>query len=195
MTPMPTLPPALAVGALYDSLLQSALTQFFERATLETEALPSPSSDGRLAIEPTKDPSALSIRWFGNRYTLRVPPARPFTPQEVRFARAIGAVLSARYRAILSPQLMVERGDLFRGAIEDRYVGAFFDREPYQLQPRRAAAGRPGRAGARDDACRGALDLREPADLDRGAACSARKRIRSAAIRRRNATRCTTRAR
>jgi hypothetical protein len=131
---MPTLPPALAVGALYDSLLQSALTQFFERATLETESVPSPSSDGRLAIEPTQDPGALSVRWFGNRYTLRVPPARPFTDHEVRFARAIGAVLSARYRAILSPQLMVERGDLFRGAIEDRYVGAFFDREPYLLQ-------------------------------------------------------------
>lgn len=131
---MPSLPPALAVGALYDSLLQSALTQFFERAALETEAVPSPSSDGRLAIEPTRDPAALSIRWFGTRYTLRVPPSRPFTPHEVRFARAIGAVLSARYRAILSPQVMVERADLFRGEIEDRYIGAFFDREPYQLQ-------------------------------------------------------------
>ncbi len=132
---MATLPPALAVGAQYDSLLQSALTQFFERASLETEAVPSPSSDGRLSIEPSADPAALSIRWFGNRYTLRVPAARPFTDHEVRFARAIGAVLSARYRAILSPQLMVERADLFRGAIEDRYVGAFFDRAPYQLQP------------------------------------------------------------
>lgn len=137
---MATLPPALAVGAQYDSLLQSALTQFFERARLETEAVPSPSSDGRLAIEPSSDPAALSIRWFGNRYTLRVPPARPFTVHEVQFARAIGAVLSARYRAILSPQLMVERADLFRGAIEDRYVGAFFDRAPYQLQPGVTAA-------------------------------------------------------
>ncbi|MGE0816259.1 MAG: hypothetical protein AB7O28_10590 [Vicinamibacterales bacterium] len=131
---MPSLPPALAVGALYDELLQAALRQFFERATLETEAVPSPSSDGRLAIEPTRDPAALSVRWFGTRYTLKVPPFRPFTPHEVRFARAIGAVLSARYRAILSPQLMVERADLFRGEIEDRYVGAFFDQAPYQLQ-------------------------------------------------------------
>lgn len=131
---MPSLPPALAVGAQYDSLLQSALTQFFERATLETETVPSPSSDGRLAIEPTTDPAALSVRWFGTRYTLRVTPARPFTPHEVRFARAIGAVLSARYRAILSPQLMVERADLFRGEIDDRYIGAFFDQAPYRLQ-------------------------------------------------------------
>ena len=124
---MPNLPPAIAVGALYDQLLQSALRQFFERATLEAEALPSPSSDGRLAIEPTGDPSALAIRWFGNRYTLRVDGDRPFTLHEVRFARAIGAVLSARYRALLSPALMVSRSDLFLGAMEDRYVGAFFD--------------------------------------------------------------------
>jgi hypothetical protein len=137
---MPSLPPALAVGAQYNSLLQSALTQFFERATLETEAVPSPSSDGRLAIESTGDPAALSVRWFGTRYTLQVSPSRPFTPHEVRFARAIGAVLSARYRAILSPQLMVEREDLFRGEIEDRYIGAFFDRAPYQLQPGVAVA-------------------------------------------------------
>ena len=133
-TAMPPLPPALAVGAQYDGLLQAALTQFFERATLETETVPSPSSDGRLAIEPTGDPAALSVRWFGTRYTLRVGPSRPFTPHEVRFARAIGAVLSARYRAILSPQVMVERGDLFRGEIEDRYIGAFFDRAPYTVQ-------------------------------------------------------------
>jgi hypothetical protein len=128
------LPPALVVGAHYDTFLQRALARFFERATLETEALPSPSSDGRLSIEPTDDPGALSVRWFGNRYILRVPGQRPFTPHEVRFARAIGSVLAARYRAILNPQLMVERSDLFRGAIEDRYVGAFFDAAPYVLR-------------------------------------------------------------
>jgi hypothetical protein len=62
---------------------------------------------------------------------LRVPASRPFTPAEVRFAKAIGSVLESRYRAILNPQLMVERAGLFRGAIEDRYVGAFFDGTPY----------------------------------------------------------------
>lgn len=129
------LPPALIVGAHYDSFLQRALKRFFERATLETESIPSPSSDGRLAIEATDDPCALTVRWFGNRYVLRVPPQRPFTAHEVRFARAIGAVLESRYRAILSPQLMVERAGLFRGAIEDRYVGAFFDGKPYSQRP------------------------------------------------------------
>jgi hypothetical protein len=121
------LPPALVVGAHYDAFLQRALCRFFDRATLETESIPSPSSDGRLAIEATDDPGALAVRWFGTRYVLRVPGRRPFTSQEVRFARAIGLVLAARYHAILKPQDIVERSGLFRGAIEDRYVGAFFD--------------------------------------------------------------------
>src|ERR687895_1529549 len=88
-----SLPPALAVGALYDSLLQSALRQFFERATLDAEPTPSVSSDGRLAIEPSANPSALIIRWFGTRYTIRVPGRRAFTAHEVRLPQAIGTVL------------------------------------------------------------------------------------------------------
>src|SRR5215210_7901716 len=103
-----SLPPIFAASALYDSLLQAALRQFFGRATFETEPIPSLSSDGRLAIEPTSDPSVLSIRWFGSRHVLHVPARRPFTSHEVRLARA----------------------DLFGGAIEDRYVGAFLDVPP-----------------------------------------------------------------
>jgi hypothetical protein len=122
-----SLPPVFAASALYDSLLQAALRQFFSRATFETEPIPSLSSDGRLAIEPTNDPSVLTIRWFGSRHVLHVPARRPFTSHEVRLARAIGSVLAARYRAIFDPKQMLERGDLFRGAIEDRYVGAFLD--------------------------------------------------------------------
>ena len=126
-----SLPPVFAASALYDSLLQTALRQFFSRATFETEPIPSLSSDGRLAIEPTGDPSVLSVRWFGSRHVLHVPASRPFTDHEVRLARAIGAVLAARYRAIFDPKQMLERGELFRGAIEDRYVGAFVDSLAY----------------------------------------------------------------
>ena len=122
-----SLPPVFAASALYDSLLQAALHQFFNRATFETEPIPSLSSDGRLAIEPTNDPSVLSIRWFGSRHVLHVPAKRPFTAHEVRLARALGAVLASRYRAIFDPKQMLERGELFRGAIEDRYVAAFLD--------------------------------------------------------------------
>jgi hypothetical protein len=121
------LPPVFAASALYDSLLQAALRQFFSRATFETEPTPSLSSDGRLAIEPTNDPSVLTIRWFGSRYVLHVPARRPFTPHEVRLARSIGSVLALRYRAIFDPKQMLERTELFRGAIEDRYVSAFLD--------------------------------------------------------------------
>ncbi len=121
------LPPVFAASALYDSLLQAALRQFFSRATFETEPIPSLSSDGRLAIEPTNDPSVLTIRWFGSRYVLHVPSRRPFTPHEVGLARSIGSVLALRYRAIFDPKQMLERTDLFRGAIEDRYVSAFLD--------------------------------------------------------------------
>ena len=133
------LPPVFAASALYDSLLQSALRQFFGRATFETEPIPSLSSDGRLAIEPTNDPSVLSVRWFGSRHVLHVPARRPFTEHEVRLAKAIGAVLALRYRAIFDPKQMLERGDLFRGAIEDRYVAAF-------LESLEKSAGGPSRA-------------------------------------------------
>ena len=128
---MATLPPVFAASALYDNLLQAALRQFFGRATFETEAIPSLSSDGRLSIEPTGDPSVLSVRWFGTRHVLHVPPRRPFTEHEVRLARAIGAVLSIRYRALFDPKQMLDRQTLFRGAIEDRYVGAFLDATSY----------------------------------------------------------------
>jgi hypothetical protein len=137
-----SLPPALTVGALYDNLLQSALRQFFSRAELDTEPTPSLSSDGRLAIEPSSDPYVLTIRWFGTRYRLKVAGQWPFTPHEVRFAAAIGSVLAARYRAILNPRIVAERGDLFGGAIEDRYVGAFLDPKPYTIDAREARADR-----------------------------------------------------
>ena len=135
-------PPATTVGAVYDSLLHSALRQFFERATVDAEPTTSPAPDGRLAIEPSANPAALIIRWFGTRYTLRVPARWLFTAHEVRLAQAIGAVLAARYRAIMNPQIIAERGDLFRAAIEDRYVGAFLDPRPYTIESREARADR-----------------------------------------------------
>lgn len=124
------------VGALYDRLLQSALRQFFERATFDAEPMASGVMDGRLAIEPSANPSALIIRWFGTRYTLRVPARWPFTAHEIRLAQAIGAVLAARYRAIQNPRTLAERVDLFSGAIEDRYVGAFLDPRSYATDGR-----------------------------------------------------------
>ncbi|HSC26564.1 MAG TPA: hypothetical protein VLD67_04780 [Vicinamibacterales bacterium] len=149
-----SLPPVFAASALYDSLLQAALRQFFSRATFDSEPTPSLSSDGRLAIEPTRDPSVLSVRWFGTRHVLHVPSRRPFTEHEARLARAIGAVLALRYRAIFDPKQMLERGDLFRGAIEDRYVGAFLE-----------LADHPGAPTARADLVSTAIEVLRVAAL------------------------------
>ena len=137
-----TLPPDIAVGALYDSLLETALRQFFDRASLDSAQMPAVSGDASFAIDAAADPHALSIRWFGTRYTLRARGRWPFTPHEVRLASAIGGVLAARYRAVLNPRIVAERGDLFRGAIEDRYVGAFLDSEQYTIEAREARADR-----------------------------------------------------
>ena len=115
-----SLPAAAAIGALYDGMLQSALRRFFERATVDAEPAGSTADGALLAIEPSANPAALMIRWFGTRYTLRVPGRWPFMSHEVRLARAIGDVLAARYRAILNPQVIAERSDLFQGLIEDR---------------------------------------------------------------------------
>ena len=136
------LPPAFAASALYDSLLQSALQRFLARATLELEASLTESSIGQLSIEPTDDPCELVLRWFGTRHILHVPRPQPFTAHELRVARAIGEVLTARYEAIFDSAILAARADLFQGQIEDRYVGAFLDRRPYQAGVERSRADR-----------------------------------------------------
>jgi hypothetical protein len=124
-------PPALALNAFYESILQAALRQFFRRASLAIEPGGAQTSEGQLAIEPSVEPQTLCLSWGGTRYTLRMPGRVTFTPHQIRMARAIVAVIRARYRATLNPELAAERGELFRGPIEDRYVGAFFDERPY----------------------------------------------------------------
>jgi hypothetical protein len=150
-----TVPAAFAAGALYDELLQEALRRFFPRAVLETESVLSLSSAGRLSMDPTTDPAALAVRWFGARHVLRVPSRHPFTVHEVRLARAIGAVLSARYRAVFDPQLMTQRPELFQGSVEDRYVGAFLDPSTYGAEE----------AGSRADRIASAIEVLRVAAL------------------------------
>ena len=64
-------PPDLAVGALYESLLETALRQFFSRAILDSASMPAASADAGFVLDEVKDPSTISLRWFGTRYTLR----------------------------------------------------------------------------------------------------------------------------
>ena len=127
-------PPALALSAFYHGVLESALRQFFRRAWLEIEPVSSARPDHPLRIEPIIDPSTLRISWAGATYTLRMPGRVTFTSHQIRMARAIVAVIAARYHATLNPELAAERGELFRGPIEDRYVGAFFDDRPYAAE-------------------------------------------------------------
>lgn len=136
------LPPAFAASALYDSLLQGALKRFLARATLEVESAMSESADGRLSMEPSDDPCEIVVRWFGTRHILHVPRDQPFTPHELRVARAIGQVLEARYAAIFDPGVLAARADLFQGLIEDRYVAAFLDGGPYEATADRTRADR-----------------------------------------------------
>ena len=128
-----SLPPALALGVFYDGVLQSALRQLFRRATLEVEPSGSTPSNAPLTIESIVDPSTLRISWSGTGYTLRMPGRSTFTPHQIRMLRAIVAVVGARYNAILNPEQAAERGELLRGPLEDRYVGAFFDERPYLI--------------------------------------------------------------
>lgn len=133
MTAKPHAMTVSAAAALYDSMLQRALQQFFSRAAIETEVVPPDPGAPQMAIEPGSVGSTITVKWFEFRHTLRATPDRPFTRDEVRLARAIVSVLDARYRAMFDPALMAERLDLFRGAIEDRYVGAFLDDVPYTI--------------------------------------------------------------
>jgi hypothetical protein len=129
-----------SVGSLYDVLLRSALRQFFDRAALDV--VPSASARDHVSIEASPDHSALTIRWLGREYMLRVSMRWAFTRHEIRLAHAIGAVLEARYRALLNPRIIGERADLLRGPLEDRYVGAFLDPQPYAMDAEEVRADR-----------------------------------------------------
>ena len=108
---------ATPVGALYDSLLQSALRQFFDRATLDTEPTTTGSTDGRLSIDPSANPSALIIRWFGTRYTLRVPGRWAFTAHEVRWDRLREADRSAGLLDVAATATPQDDADAVRKAL------------------------------------------------------------------------------
>src|SRR5258706_13660954 len=133
-------PAALALGALFDSVLQAALRQFFRRAVLEIEPGKSPRTDRPPEIEAIVDPSTLCISWAGTTYMLRMPGHVTFTSHQVRMARAIVAVVAGRYPAGPKPQLLAESGEVFRGAYKARPVGGFFGERP-DFAPRSAAGG------------------------------------------------------
>src|ERR1044072_3496528 len=74
-------PPAAALSAFYEGVLQSALRQFFRRASLEIEPGGAVRADRPLSIDAATDPSTLHISWSGTVYTLRMPGRSTFTPR------------------------------------------------------------------------------------------------------------------
>ena len=85
-------------------------------------------------------------------------------------------MLAARFSAILNPRIIAERGDLFRGAIEDRYVGAFLDKRSYAIEARAARADRV--ASIIELLGLPPLELRKQADFRQASCCWGRPRIR-----------------
>jgi len=124
---MPPPAPRPGVGSLHETFLQAALRRFFDRAAFTLEPVLAGPDDHRLTVTSSEGDGVLTIRWFGTLCILHAPSRCPFSAHEIRLARAIGAVLEARYRAIFSPHMMAEERELFRGALEDRYIGAFLD--------------------------------------------------------------------
>jgi hypothetical protein len=96
----------------------------------ETEDLFASRTDSR-------DKTLLELRWMGYSYALRRPD-HPFTESEVSLTRAIGRVLSARYRALFNPDIAAGDFHLFRGLPEDKYVSAFLDGRPHRADEQSA---------------------------------------------------------
>jgi hypothetical protein len=125
--PMPSPPSRPGVSSLHEGFLQTALRRFFERAEFSVEPVIVEAGDTGIAVAVGEDGRLLTVRWLGTLCVLRVSERRPFSAHEVRMARAIATVLETRYRAIFNPHMMAEERELFRGVLEDRYIGAFLE--------------------------------------------------------------------
>jgi hypothetical protein len=146
----PRHPPALT--ELFLGGFRRDLLAFFPRARFE-------AADGELAPEVRLGPPnfclrevpgdvALELELFGARYRISDRETTPFTPQDRRMMRAIGAVLAMRYHQLFQISSSF-RLELYRGGSEDHYVAAFL--EPSTYEP---AAGRPSRIAATIQALR-----------------------------------------
>jgi hypothetical protein len=124
--PEETRPPAFIDG-LYGKLVEGGINYFFPSANLqpiETGLEPVPCEQ-----TGSSDRTSLVLSWLGSRYTLTR--NEPFSSEELRLLRGIGAVLDSRYRMIADTDRAEQRFELFGGLPEDRYVSACIDGAPY----------------------------------------------------------------
>ena len=115
------------IDGLYEKLVEGGINYFFPSANLQ--AVETGIEPAACGMTESSDKNSLVLRWLGSRYSL----ARnePFSTQELKLVKGIGAVLDSRYRMIADTDRAEQRFELFRGLPEDRYVSACVDGAPY----------------------------------------------------------------
>ena len=115
------------IDGLYGKLVEGGINYFFPSANLQAiETGLEPAACGPI---DSSDNSSLILYWLGCRYSLTR--NEPFSTQELKLLKGIGAVLDSRYRMIADADRAEKRFELFRGLPEDRYVSACIDGAPY----------------------------------------------------------------
>jgi hypothetical protein len=134
---------APAVAELFLGIFRRDVLAFFPHtlfeAVCEHPAGVFRSGAPNFRIIDGSDAVPLEIEMFGARHRLIARDGTPFTTQDRRMIRAIGAVLGMRYHHAFQISSSA-RLELFRGGSEDHYVAAFVEPGAYSL-----AATRPSR--------------------------------------------------
>ena len=115
------------LDGLYGKLVEGGINYFFPAANLQAIE-PGLESFSSGPID-SSDNASLILYWLGCRYSLTR--NEPFSAQELKLLKGIGAVLDSRYRMIADTNRAEKRFELFRGLPEDRYVSACIDGAPY----------------------------------------------------------------
>src|SRR5437899_2814049 len=126
LMPERTRAPAFIDG-LYGKLVEGGINYFFPSANLQ--AIETGLEPAACGMTNSSDQTSLDLCWLGSRYSLTR--NEPFSTEELKLLKGIGAVLDSRYRTIADTDRVEKRFELFRGLPEDRYVSACIDGDPY----------------------------------------------------------------
>lgn len=119
--------PTAFIDGLYGKLVEGGINYFFPSAILQT--IETGVESAACGMTVSSDRASLILLWLGSRYSLRR--TEPFSAEELKLLKGIGAVLGSRYRMIADTDRVQKRFELFRGLPEDRYVSACIDDTPY----------------------------------------------------------------
>ena len=115
------------IDGLYGKLVEGGINYFFPSANLQ--AIETGLEPAACGMTNSSDQTSLDLCWLGSRYSLTR--NEPFSTEELKLLKGIGAVLDSRYRTIADTDRVEKRFELFRGLPEDRYVSACIDGDPY----------------------------------------------------------------